>query len=304
MTHHGLPKHLVVGYDGLERSRNGVLAALDLRRRFGTVVDVLHVVDLPPLHEIGGRPDLVLQAEADIEARHYEQALAELKGLDPENELGLNDHLEVRVGKPARCLVDLAQERGADTILLGPHEKRGLLDFGSTTRGVIGSARCDLWMQPCPPRRIRRVLAPVDLSEESMRALAAARDLARDAGAELTALNVFQPPDLAYAASPGYPVSGPVYVIEDVRKLAEEEFRRALDDFDWGGVQHEARFVEGRPLAVILEQQEGHDLIAMGTHGRTGLAAAVLGNVAHGVLREAKVPVLALRHPQRTWQLD
>ena len=44
-----------------------------------------------------------------------------------------------------------------------------------------------------------------------------------------------------------------------------------------------------------------NEMIVMGTHGRTGLARVVLGNVAYGVLRSADVPVLAMRHPEREW---
>jgi nucleotide-binding universal stress UspA family protein len=54
-------------------------------------------------------------------------------------------------------------------------------------------------------------------------------------------------------------------------------------------------------VTAILEKQGGVDLIAMGTHGRTGISAAVLGNVAYGVLKAADVPVLAIRHAQRKW---
>ncbi len=303
MTHHGPPKRLVVGYDGRPQTRDCVLAALDLRRRFGTIVDVLRVVDIPPIDQVGGRPDLMLLAEAEIESRTYESTRSELEELDPENELGLADHFAVRIGNPAGMLVEFAHSVDADTLMLGPHEKHGLFDFGSTTRGVIAGSDCDLWMQPCPPRPIERILAPIDLSEESLRALACARDLAAECKARVTALHAFLAPDMAYAASPGYPMSGPIYAVDDVRKLAKEEFQRTLDEFDWNGVEHEARFVEGAPAAVVLDNQEGHDLIAMGTHGRTGLAAAVLGNVAHSVLRAAKIPVLALRLKKRAWLL-
>jgi nucleotide-binding universal stress UspA family protein len=304
MTHACPPKRVVVGYDAGPSSRNLALAALDLRRRFGTLVHFMHVVDIPPPEDVAGRPDVVVLAEAEIQARAYDHVHEQLQELDPENELGLNDHLVVHVGRPAQRLVQFAREVDADTLMLGPHQRSGLFDFGSTTRGIIGSARCDLWVQTGPPRQIQRILAPIDLSEESLRALACARDLAQEYGASVTALHCFQPPEVAYAASPGYPIAGPVYVVEDVRRLAQEEFQRTLEDFDWGSVEHSPLFIEGHPAEVTLEQQEGHDLIAIGTHGRTGLTAAVLGNVAHSVLRGATIPVLALRHPSRTWLLE
>ena len=48
---------------------------------------------------------------------------------------------------------------------------------------------------------------------------------------------------------------------------------------------------------AILEEAKtgGHDLIALATHGRSGLARILLGSVADKVLRRADVPVLVYR---------
>ncbi len=53
----------------------------------------------------------------------------------------------------------------------------------------------------------------------------------------------------------------------------------------------------GDPAAVILDVAHGEkaDLIAMTTHGRTGLSRWVFGSVAEKVIRAARVPVLAIR---------
>jgi nucleotide-binding universal stress UspA family protein len=42
-------------------------------------------------------------------------------------------------------------------------------------------------------------------------------------------------------------------------------------------------------------QDEGCDLIVMGSHGRTGVKALILGSVAQKVLTYAKVPVLIVK---------
>ncbi|MDP6520979.1 MAG: universal stress protein, partial [Planctomycetota bacterium] len=55
-------------------------------------------------------------------------------------------------------------------------------------------------------------------------------------------------------------------------------------------------FLEGAdPADQILALEDQADLIVMSTHGRTGLSAAVLGNVTYSVLKSAEVPVLAIR---------
>ena len=89
----------------------------------------------------------------------------------------------------------------------------------------------------------------------------------------------------------------------EFRKLAEEEFGQELADFDWKDVANGQRLVDGAPAEVVLGLQDEYDLIAMGSHGRTGLSAAVLGNVAYSILKQSRVPVLAIRHPERSWLL-
>ena len=48
---------------------------------------------------------------------------------------------------------------------------------------------------------------------------------------------------------------------------------------------------------VHLAQEEGYDLIVIGTHGRTGLGRLLMGSVAEKVLRRAPCPVLTIKHP-------
>jgi nucleotide-binding universal stress UspA family protein len=54
---------------------------------------------------------------------------------------------------------------------------------------------------------------------------------------------------------------------------------------------------EGITHEEILAEADhtGADMIVMGTHGRTGLAHAILGSTAERVVRAAKVPVVTLR---------
>ena len=60
------------------------------------------------------------------------------------------------------------------------------------------------------------------------------------------------------------------------------------------------RMSDGPAGAEILRTADevGADLIAMGTHGRTGLRRLVAGSVAVSVLREARCPVMALYSPE------
>jgi len=83
------------------------------------------------------------------------------------------------------------------------------------------------------------------------------------------------------------------YYAEESEKVLEPAKARLATK----GIQAEAIALVGEPADEIARYaaQHGKDLIAMGTHGRTGLSNLVLGSVATKVLAQSKVPVLLLR---------
>ena len=115
----------------------------------------------------------------------------------------------------------------------------------------------------------------------------------------MTALHCFVPPEM-YG---GHMPDGPTYVVDTLREDTRQAFEEALAKHDWLGVAHAVVFHEGDPAAQVLAMQDDVDLVMMGTHGRTGLAGVILGNVAHRVVREAHVPVVTMRSPGRSWLL-
>ena len=62
----------------------------------------------------------------------------------------------------------------------------------------------------------------------------------------------------------------------------------------------DAVVLEGKPAKTIADfaAQHNHGLVVVGTHGRTGIAHAVIGSVAERVVRTARVPVLTIPPPR------
>ncbi|HET8689549.1 MAG TPA: universal stress protein, partial [Methanosarcina sp.] len=62
-------------------------------------------------------------------------------------------------------------------------------------------------------------------------------------------------------------------------------------------VEVESVILEGHPAEKIVEfaEQNGIEIIVMGTLGRTGLDRFLLGSVAENVVRHSKTPVLVVR---------
>lgn len=301
-----LPRKILVGFEGLGRSEPAVLAALDLAHISGASVEIVHVVDMhEPMRGTGRLRERAehyseLETLATEHVRARVEMLLESVGCD---HLRTDSLVVVRSGHPARVLIERCRTQDIDLLMLGPHEHHGLVDFGSTARAVLGKAHCHVWVQPGPTRQVRRVLVPLDLSEDSLAALRLACRLAKAWDAQITALHCWVPPFFCYSAQ-AVEMGGATspYVIEADRREDREIILSELEVFDWDGVEHEVVIEEGPAQDLILARKDA-DLVVLGTHGRTGLAAAVLGNVAYGVMRRSEIPVLAVRLPRRRWQV-
>lgn len=140
------------------------------------------------------------------------------------------------------------------------------------------------------------ILVPVDFSELSGLALLYADALARCSGAQLTVLHA------SSFEAPPYFTQGQIEELQEklrvVRSQAERDLRAFIEQtLGAAEAAAEVQVIEGRPAEVILRvvRQTGADLIAMGTHGRSGINRLMLGSVTERVLRETQVPVLTVR---------
>lgn len=142
-----------------------------------------------------------------------------------------------------------------------------------------------------------QILVPIDFSERSLRALAYAIGFAEKFEAEVHVLYVHEPaPQVSDMAWQGVNGSS----IDDARLAeAKESLQRIMEERIPGHVSAEAITRKGNPVKQIVgyAEENNTDLIVMATHGRTGLAHALMGSVAEAVLRKAPCPVLSLKHP-------
>ena len=151
---------------------------------------------------------------------------------------------------------------------------------------------------------LKKILVPIDFSEGAEPAIAMAATMARTFGAAVELLHVWQPPPLIPFPVVVVPSSGestPVNMEELARTTAGAHMKELAARLrDQGVAEVRSRVGIGSPAHEIVELAElGHfDLIIMGTHGRTGVAHAVLGSVAEKVVRRARCPVLTVRSPR------
>ena len=150
------------------------------------------------------------------------------------------------------------------------------------------------WLAPHPRFRLKKIVAPVDFSESSEKALQYALSIAQEFGSEIILLHVVQP----YPVLPELPATTDELteaILKDANTRLNEWKERVR------GVRCSAKALVGSTANQIVEfaAQEGADLIVLGTHGRTGIAHAFLGSVAERVVRLASCPTLIVRAHER-----
>src|SRR4051812_46268736 len=152
-----------------------------------------------------------------------------------------------------------------------------------------------------------QVLVAVDGSATGNNGLKATIGLASDQKAALTILHVVDDmASVSYVGDLGYVPSGFVdKVLDELRANGRKVLTKAEALARERGVEAKALLVEtkgGSIADTILAQAKKvrADVIVLGTHGRRGLRRAVMGSDAEAVLRDARVPVLLVRAPERS----
>ena len=137
----------------------------------------------------------------------------------------------------------------------------------------------------------RKILVPLDGSEVAESILPKVSELAKLSGAEVALLTVV----MAYS----FPGIDPTEVEVKVVRAAEDYLEREAKLLEEQGVKVSTHVRYGHDVEEILAHAEGEDidLVAMASHGRSGLGRWIMGSVSQRVSAHCSKPVLILRVP-------
>lgn len=137
----------------------------------------------------------------------------------------------------------------------------------------------------------RKILFPTDFSHTGDAALRLATTLAREHDATLLVVHVEEPPAAYGCGEMYYGIPDPI----------TEDLERMLADVvpTDPAVPCEHLMVTGDPAMAItrIADEEGVEMIVMGTHGRSGLMRLLMGSTAEAVVRRSTCPVLTYKQP-------
>lgn len=289
-------QHIVVGLDEGDLADSAVVTALHVSRLLGVPLNVVHAVQSRAEHpwfadeQTLGQLQIELIVEAQKDRHDHLWKLLQPFAVTPQE---LENMLFVSAGRPSNVLAEHAADLEGAAIVLGGHRHRGFLDFGGTTRQLLGHTYCPMWVQDARPwTEIRNILVPVDLSPGSALVLAMAKQLAIASGARITLLHCFESLANSYGADVRLE-----HLIESLRARERAEFDQFVSKHKSDDPLIEARFEDGDPAKIALSMQDDYDLIVMGTHGHSGIGRLLLGSHAYHTLHQAKTPVVVVPQP-------
>ena len=279
-------KRLLVATDLSARSDRALNRALALSDQLKAQLIVLHVVD-------------------------EELPSSVANGFKEGAESAINDHLDslptskrkkvtrkVVIGNPSRDIVKEAEGNGAGLIIMGRHRDDYLADLflGTTVERVIRFGNLPgLVVRKRMKRPYRRVLVGVDFSVYSRRAIEFA--LKYVPGGEIFLLHAFQVPFKGFLFGQSILNEVTKEHQEQMDAMLEEEKQAFITTLPSPPASLKSIMIEGSAREVISRQVEKlrPDLLVIGTHGRTGVAHAVIGSVAQDLLSDPPCDVLAVK---------
>jgi nucleotide-binding universal stress UspA family protein len=293
-----LIKRVLVPLDGSELSESILPFAAEIAERAGA--EILLVTAVQPVGVWDATATAINWEREEKAAKDYIRTVEQRMTAQ-----GHNVRSRAFSGDAAEVILDAAEKEEADLVTMTTHGRSGVMRWllGSIADRVVQHARVPVMLvrtaegQPLPSPAAERILVPLDGSETAAGALPFVKDYAELFDASLILFHAVSP----VGTYPGFETANAQIVgdlLDTMQKEAEEMLAETAKKLKSEGLKVETAVTLSLAADGILEAAEKSKagLIAIGTHGRSGITRAVVGSVANAVLRRSKLPCL-LVHP-------
>jgi nucleotide-binding universal stress UspA family protein len=291
---------ILVALDGSKLSECILPYARYFAEKFRLPVELLEAIDSDTL-----MPDNVDPKQESMIAERKKNIQGYLSTIAATFAGAVKIDCTVEVGHPAEIIVDRAAAAAGTLIAMTTHGRSGIQRWllGSVAEKVLHATRDPLLLVRGDETKIaaaaasfRSILVPLDGSELAESVLPRVVELAGKLNLEVVLVRVFNLPNL-------YPDEAYVpdeHIWELIRDEARQYIDRKVKELkDQGLARVSSILLEGfaaeRIITVAREKPES--LIAICTHGRSGVRRWVLGSVTDRVVKHSGDPVLVIRAP-------
>lgn len=211
------------------------------------------------------------------------------------------------VGKPAEVIVDRAKDDPACLIAMATHglsgARRWLLGsvaskVARTTANPLLFIRPSDDQEPSTGIELKTVFVPLDGSALAEKVLPHVIALAKKINVEVQLVRIYSLPPDTYLVGDGVYMQTLGQQRETIQKEAETYLEGKVEELRAEGLdQVISTAIGGDPAGEIIDlaQSTPNNLIAMSSHGRSGIAQWVIGSVAEKVIHHSRDPVLVIR---------
>lgn len=289
-------KQILFFADGSKGEKKALTSALELASHASAELSVIAYVQAVSSNDPGLRK-AITEVQSSIIRERSEALNAMLADVDASK-------VRVTVEPAEKSFVSLIRKVVDEKfdLVVKAADKRGAIGnaiFGSLDQRLLRQCPAPVWLIKPGQRRIRKVLASVDLSTDDKKTTALAKRIVEFAQgiasieqAELHVLTVW---DQHAGAAFRRQLDASIYdrLMASLKLEIADRFSKLLSKVD--GVQE--HFLRGEPDQVIgrFVSKQDIDLVVMGTLSRSGVPGLLIGNTAERVLGDVDCSVLTLK---------
>jgi len=296
---------ILIPLDGSPLAEAALPYVMPIAKAYGSQVVLANVV-APPSVEFEGdftgiqHPYLdQLTEEAKIWAAGYLQKVADRLAQAQVSVL----RQDVLVGSPAALLISQIKRHAVDLVAIATHGRSGLgrVLLGSVADNLLHSTDVPLLVVR-PPEievegeiKLSSIIVPLDGSPLAESVLSYVKDMAKALSLTVTLVRAI-PTVTALSSGPEY-VLLPMDIITEMKEAAILYLDNVAQSLRNEGLSCTTEVVEGDTASAISEyaRKKQNHLVAISSHGRSGIARAVMGSIADRLIRTSGDPVLVVR---------
>lgn len=279
-------KKILVATDFSKSSDNLIKNAIDICKIFESGIILIHVLPKDIKNE---KVISLIKNAAETQLNQIKERI--------KNEGIKVDEPIIKFGTHFDEIIKTANKEAVNMIMIGAGEKlkKDVFKLGTTAEKLVRRSDKPVLVvkKNSEFKNIKRILCPVDFSEESKLALNNSINIARRYNSRLYILSVSEPSNLGY--------KGLKLQLENIdelnRKEHEKELETFLKDFNLIEVNWKSIVKTGDPAKIILKtiKKKDNDLLVMGSSGKSSIHRMIMGSVTEKVIREVPCSFLTLK---------
>lgn len=238
----------------------------------------------------------------------YTEKMAELVRSHIKEGTGVKVKSVSLVGGPAQEIINYADESNISLIIITTHGRSGIMPWamGSIANRILQRISMPLLLirAKVPSPKVKRgkfnkILVPLDGSEAGEAVLPYVRKLAEKLSSEVILLQIIAPGRHVHT------VGGLDYVlfadqhVESMKTQAEQYLEKVSRELTGttATIRSEVRIGNAAPEIIKFADETNTSLVAISTHGSSGIRQWLFGSVTHKILQASDTPVLLVKAP-------